>query len=83
MRIGDLVHVEAVAHELDRVSQTVPEGRETRPIQELVLEEEKALSASHAIVSSNIVCPPVVASKGSLHALALCDVELVRRQALL
>jgi len=83
VRVGNPVDLESLADELDGVFEAVPECRVARSVQELVLKHEESLRAADTVVAANIIGPPVIACKSSLHSIALRDVELVRRQSLL
>lgn len=80
MGVGNLVHLKVIVDELDSVLEGVPECGVPRAVDVLVFEEEESLGASDAVVAANIVGPPVLASEGALHTLALSDVVLVGRE---
>lgn len=80
MSIGHFVHMQTIANVLDSVLEAVPEGGVPGSVDKLVLVQEKSLCACDAVVPAHIIGPPVLSSEGSLHSLALGDVELVRRK---
>ena len=82
MRIGHLVDLEVVVHELDSVLQAIPECRVATPIDELVVIHEEPLRATDTVVAADIVRPPVLTRECSLHSVPeLGQVELVWRQS--
>lgn len=83
VRVGHLVDLEVVADELDCVFQAVPEGGIATPVDILVVVHEESLGAADAVVATDVVRPPVLASEGTLHpVLELRHVELMRGQLL-
>ena len=69
MRIRHLVDLKVVTDEFDSVFQAVPERWIPAAIDKLVIVHEQPLSAADAVIATDIVSPPVLASEGPLHAM--------------
>ena len=83
MSICEVRHLEVVSAEVDRIFETIPEGGVARLALILMLEQEKSLRAYLAVVSANIIEPPIVTSEWSLCAFVLGDPELMGSESLL
>ena len=78
MSIGEVGYFKMVISEINGVFDWVPEGSVARFVLVFVLVHKESLRADDAVISANIIQPPVLTCERSLGTLVLSDIELMR-----